>query len=210
MSLKTTIRQTVFDVFRLTYSFDLSYVRTRTELPIILNKRGLKGKGVEVGVWKGEFSDFLLSKWKGEKLYSIDPWKNFSSDEYIDEMNIRQDEFDKIHNDVVALLSKHANRSDIIRNVSVKAASTFKDNTLDFVYLDGRHDYEGIKEDLESWHPKVKPGGLFCGHDYLNTVIGNTHFGVKKAVDEFAEKTQSKVLTTHKDEFPSWFIIKSN
>lgn len=209
MSFKTAVRQSVFDIYRLTYSFNFSYVRTRTELPIILNKRGLTGKGVEVGVWKGQFSDFLLQEWKGEKLYSVDPWKNFSADEYIDEMNIKQFEFDEIYNDVVQLLSKYGKRSEIIRDVSVNAALQFGNHSLDFVYLDGRHHYEGVKEDIECWFPKVKPNGIICGHDYLNTVIGETQFGVKQAVDEFAAAKGFKVLVTNRDEFPSWFILKS-
>lgn len=208
MSLKTFIRQSIFDLYRFTYSFNLSYVRTRTELPIILNKRGLQGEGVEVGVWKGEFSDFLLQKWKGEKLYSVDPWKNFASDEYIDELNIKQEEFDRISVDVKNLLSKYGNRSEIIRDVSANAVFSFPNNSLDFVYLDARHHYEGVKEDIENWFPKVKSNGIFCGHDYLNSVIGETHFGVKRAVDEFARINDLKVLITNKDKFPSWFIVK--
>jgi hypothetical protein len=177
-------------------------------LPIILNKRGLQGEGVEVGVWKGEFSDFLLQKWKGEKLYSVDPWKNFASDEYIDELNIKQEEFDRISVDVKNLLSKYGNRSEIIRDVSANAVFSFPNNSLDFVYLDARHHYEGVKEDIENWFPKVKSNGIFCGHDYLNSVIGETHFGVKRAVDEFARINDLKVLITNKDKFPSWFIVK--
>jgi hypothetical protein len=198
----------VFDFYRLTYSFHVSYVRTRTELPIILNKRNLTGVGVEVGVWKGEFSDFLLEKWKGEKLYSVDPWKNFAPNEYVDELNIKQKEFDKMSEDVKLLLSKYRSRSQIIRDVSANAALSFLNNSLDFVYLDARHHYEGVKEDIESWFPKVKSKGIFCGHDYVNAVIGETHFGVKKAVDEFAVANNLKVLVTDKDQFPSWFIVK--
>lgn len=208
MSLKTIIRQSVFDIYRLTYPFSLSYVRARTELPIILNKRGLTGKGVEVGVWKGQFSNFLLSNWKGKKLFSVDPWRSFSTEEYIDDMNISQKEFDSIHDGVKNLLSKYGDRSEIVRNDSVNASKGFEDNSLDFAYLDGRHHYEGVKEDIEYWYPKVKKGGILCGHDYLNTIIGETHFGVKDAVDEFATANNFKVLVTKKDEYPSWFIIK--
>ena len=208
MSLKTTIRQSVFDLYRFTYSFNVSYVRTRTELPIILNKRGLRGEGVEVGVWKGEFSDFLLEKWRGKKLYSVDPWRNFASGEYIDELNIKQDEFDQIYEDVKLLLSQYGNRSEIVRDISANAALSFANDSLDFVYLDARHHYEGVKEDVESWFPKVKSKGIFCGHDYLNSVIGETHFGVKRAVDEFARMNNLKMLVTNKDRFPSWFIVK--
>lgn len=208
MSLKTAIRQSVFDIFRLTYPFFLTYIRTRTELPIILNKRRLTGNGVEVGVWKGQFSDFLLSKWKGNTLYSVDPWRSFSKEEYIDEMNITQKEFDEIYESVTQLLLPYGKRSEIVRDDSVNASERFQHNSLDFVYLDGRHHYEGVKEDIEYWYPKVKPGGLFCGHDYLDGIIGETHFGVKQAVDEFAKNNNYKVLITDKDEYPSWFIIK--
>ena len=30
-------------------------------------------------------------------------------------------------------------------------------------YLDGRHDYAGVKEDLQVWWPKLRPGGLLAG-----------------------------------------------
>lgn len=208
MSFTTTIRQSFFDIFRLSYFFKIFYIRTRAELPLILNRRGLTGEGVELGVWKGEFSDFLLSNWKGKKLYSIDPWKNFDADVYIDDMNISQQEFDKIFDDVQAQLSRYENRSKIIRDLSVEAALVFKNESLDFVYLDARHNYKGVKEDIEAWYNKIKAGGLICGHDYLDKIIGNTVFGVKQAVDEFTKRNKLKVFITDKDIYPSWFIIK--
>jgi hypothetical protein len=30
-----------------------------------------------------------------------------------------------------------------------------------------RHDYCGVKEDLENYWPKLKRGGIIAGHDYL-------------------------------------------
>ncbi len=53
------------------------------------------------------------------------------------------------------------------------------DNSIDCVYVDGRHDYESVKFDLQ-WYDKVKPGGFFTGHDYVN----NRWPGVRRAVDE--------------------------
>ena len=208
MSFKTTIRQSVYDVFRLTYFFRVFYIRTRAELPLILNRRGLTGEGVEVGVWKGEFSNFLLGAWKGTKLYSVDPWKNFEPEVYIDDMNMSQREFDVIFSNVKKLLDRFNSRSMIIRDLSVNAAALFKNGSLDFVYLDARHDYEGVKEDMQAWYDKVKQGGIIGGHDYLNKTIGKTLFGVKPAVDEFAKANKLKAFITDKDIYPSWFIIK--
>ncbi|MBC7887144.1 MAG: class I SAM-dependent methyltransferase [Ferruginibacter sp.] len=208
MNFISSVRQSVYDIFRLTYFFKVFYIRTRNELPVILNRRGLTGEGVEVGVWRGGFSDFLLKVWKGRKLYSVDPWKNFSSGVYVDDMNISQKEFDEIYLDVREMLSRFRERSQIIRDLSVNASLKFKDESLDFVYLDARHSYEGVKEDIQAWYNKIKPGGLICGHDYLDKTIGNTLFGVKTAVDEFAKARNLKPLITNKDIYPSWFILK--
>ena len=49
---------------------------------------------------------------------------------------------------------------------STEAAGTFEDEALDWVYIDARHDYISVLEDMNAWWPKVKPGGLFSGHDY--------------------------------------------
>ena len=62
----------------------------------------------------------------------------------------------------------------------------FDDDSIDFIYIDGRHDYESIKLDLELYLPKLKNGGIIGGHDYnkknwpevcraVNEVIGEPH-----------------------------------
>jgi SAM-dependent methyltransferase len=63
---------------------------------------------------------------------------------------------------------------------SVRAARTFVDGSLDFVFLDGNHTYESVTEDLSVWWPKIKPGGFLGGHDY------DSHWpDVVRAVDDF-------------------------
>lgn len=42
----------------------------------------------------------------------------------------------------------------------------FAPESLDFVFIDGLHTYEGVKRDIEIWWPKVREGGILCGHDY--------------------------------------------
>jgi hypothetical protein len=53
---------------------------------------------------------------------------------------------------------------------------------------------------------KVKPGGIFAGHDYLNGEIPQGLFGVKSAVDEFVATMELPLHVTGKDGFPSWII----
>jgi predicted O-methyltransferase YrrM len=55
-----------------------------------------------------------------------------------------------------------------IRNFTTDAATLVPDNSLDFIYVDARHDYCGTREDLHSWWPKLRYGGILAGHDYLS------------------------------------------
>ena len=49
---------------------------------------------------------------------------------------------------------------------SVTASRLFTNHSVAWVHLDARHDYAGLKADIEAWLPKVKPGGWLSGDDY--------------------------------------------
>lgn len=49
---------------------------------------------------------------------------------------------------------------------SLEARHLFQDKSLDFVYIDGMHDYSSVYCDICAWLPKVKDGGLIGGHDF--------------------------------------------
>lgn len=73
-----------------------------------------------------------------------------------------------------------------IRMPSVEAAEPYEDNSLDFVWIDADHSFEGSMLDLETWYPKVKRGGILAGHDYE---IGRGCFdAVRKFVEKFGEE----------------------
>ena len=46
------------------------------------------------------------------------------------------------------------------------ASQFFADQSIDWVHLDARHDYESVKADIATWLPKVKSGGWLSGDDY--------------------------------------------
>ena len=180
---------------------------TREHLPFFLNNKQLKDVGVEVGVLKGDFSNHLLNAWHGKKLYSIDAWRHI--DGFIDVTNGGPDMHIQTLAQTFKNLYVHGDRSCIIRELSVEASKLFQDGSLDFVFLDAAHDYANIKKDLEAWYPKVKSGGIFCGHDYVDsapTASNNSEFGVKTAVDEFAALKGHKVNVTSEAEYPTWWF----
>lgn len=50
----------------------------------------------------------------------------------------------------------------------------------DLVFIDGCHNYEDVKADIEAWSRVVRPGGVVACHDFTNT----QHPGVARAVCE--------------------------
>lgn len=49
---------------------------------------------------------------------------------------------------------------------SITASTFFADQSVHWVHLDARHDYESVKADIQAWLPKIKKGGWLSGDDY--------------------------------------------
>jgi hypothetical protein len=181
-------------------------VAHREQLPELLNRRRLFGRGVEVGVQQGDFSEHILLHWHGRQLISVDPWKAAPEDEYRDISNLPQEVHDTFYAQTRRRLAVFGDRSEIWRMTSKDAAARIESRSLDFVYLDARHDYESVKEDIELWYGKVRPGGILAGHDYLDGVRPQGVFGVKSAVDEFFAARGLTVGATLDNPWPSWIV----
>lgn len=155
--------------------------------------------GVEVGVFRGGMSRRLL-RHPGLFLYMVDSWEEWGEGRYKESGDyhaaLPQAEQDAYCADAAANTAYAADRRAIIRKRSVEAAAAFDDASLDFVFIDADHSYEGCSEDISAWLPKVKPGGWLCGHDYDHQVY--TDFGVTRAVKEAFE-------TFELDEDGTWF-----
>lgn len=61
----------------------------------------------------------------------------------------------------------------------------FEDGTIELLHIDGRHTYDDVKEDFESWLPKVAQGGVVLFHD---VVEHDRDFGVWRLWEEVSEK----------------------
>jgi hypothetical protein len=73
-----------------------------------------------------------------------------------------------------------------VHKKSVEAASSYDDQTIDFIWIDAGHDYDHAAVDIRAWYPKLKIGGMIAGHDFaINHPVSRC--GVIKAVLEFFE-----------------------
>jgi len=101
-----------------------------------------------------------------------------------------------------------------IYGFSEEVSGQIKDNTLDFVYIDGEHTYDFVMIDLVLWSRKVRPGGIISGHDYEYQKPKQPK--VSKAINHFASvydlfpiyMTDKKAYDQHGDKTTSWFWIK--
>ncbi len=203
-----SLRQAAKSLNRLTYGTRRPILPTRGELGILLNRRRLLGRGVEVGVKRGEFSEILLDLWHGNELVSVDPWSEAPTEEYVDVANVPQGAHDAFYSESLARLAPFGPRSAVWRQTGHAAARRIVAGSLDFVYLDARHDRDSVEEDLAVWYPKVRPGGVIAGHDYLDGHVDQGAFGVRSAVDAFFGSRGLKVHATFADPpWLTWFVL---
>lgn len=128
------------------------------------------GVFVEIGTWEGDFSYELLEQTNCKKLYCIDPYRHFTNNEYPDGMNrLSQLDFDNKFNTIKDRFKKYGDRVEFIRLTSEEAIDSFTNNTIDYIYIDGNHDYKYVYQDINLWYPKVKQGGWICGDDLYST-----------------------------------------
>lgn len=142
-------------------------------------KNRYKLVGAEIGVHCGVNALYYLEELDIKQIFLIDPYIAY---EYAGK-TITSKEAREWEEMVHVSLDKYKHKIKWIKEKAADAAKFIADNSLDFVYIDGNHDYEFVVEDILLYYPKVKEGGLLSGHDY--------HWeSVKRAVDEFV-KTNS-------------------
>ena len=79
------------------------------------------------------------------------------------------------------LLSKFEKNVKIIKGNSNKVLKEINLNEIDYVFLDGGHKYETVKNDLENLAQIVNNGGIIFCDDYNLSYAP----GIKKAIDEY-------------------------
>ena len=140
----------------------------------------------EIGSYKGE-NTIQFSQNAG-KVFCIDEWQDYEDAGIVYDDMIEAE----AHFDVQTSKLNNVYKFRIKSNV---ASQIIANRVIDLVYLDTKTNYESVKEDIISWWPKIKFGGILCGSSY--NVIS-----VKKAVDEIFSKADRIYNETY------WAIMK--
>jgi hypothetical protein len=160
----------------------------------------------EIGVHLGDFSQEILAEVRPRTLHLIDPWK-YETDEtyakswYGGTQGGSQNTMDERHAGVIARFRREIDAGTVVvhRATSEEAARRLPDATLDWVYIDGDHQYEFARQDLAVYAAKVRPGGFLTGDDYIDG--GWWQGGVKRAVDEFVRAGGGTLVSTDGAQF---------
>jgi len=161
--------------------------------------------GAEIGVQLGKNAESMLQTLNIKNLFLIDPYFHYEGNTAHNHQDLPS-----FFNRAVRKLSPFKDKIVWVKKKAADAVNDIPDN-LDFVYIDGNHVYEFVKQDLESYWPKIRLGGILAGHDYFLGAVPiydkvMVTIEVGKAVDEFVQKNNLKLYT----KAPDWWIVKQN
>ena len=136
--------------------------------------------GCEIGVLKGVNANFILGSLSIKKLYLVDPY--YEKENYEIAKKVLKDSEDKL---------------EWLIGTTEEKANEIPDDSLDFCYIDGNHEYEFVKKDIELCYPKVKVGAILGGHDFCR--------GHEPVVEAVLERfNRNDLFVSNRD----WWIIK--
>lgn len=126
---------------------------------------------VELGTHAGysyfAFCQAIKDMGLGTRCFAIDTWEGdehagFYSEEFFNTVSD--------HN-----AAHYAGFSRLVRATFDEALAHFSDGSVDLLHIDGRHFYDDVKHDFESWRPKLSDGAVVLFHD---TNVRERDFGV--------------------------------
>jgi len=159
----------------------LGHFGRRTALIQMLRERGAK-IGAEIGTDRGQYAEELFGGIPDLELICVDPWLPYTEGKEI----YNQIDMDDVFKEAMTRLSRH--NSKIMKMTSMEAVKQIPDESLDFVFIDGNHEYNYVLEDITEWTKKVKSGGVVAGHDYVEN--SERYYGVIEAVNEYISRNK--------------------
>lgn len=167
----------------------------------------------EIGVAEGEFSCRILAMAQPKELHLIDPWAFQNRSDYIaDHNNVAQAEQNERFHAIQQKFFREIAQGKVVlhRGFSQEVAANFKPATFDWIYVDGMHTFEAVRDDLALYLSKMKKGGLILGHDYAEHLNSQQmSFGVVPAVDEFVRNSGWEFTLLTLEPYPTYLLSET-
>ena len=157
--------------------------------------------GLELGVNVGSNLVYFLEELPNIKnLIAIDPFipyddgpGGFVSEEIIN----------KVKSCFIRNIQPFNDKVTFINKTSDSAVFDVEDESLDYIFIDGDHSFEAVKNDIFNYYSKVKKGGIFAGHDWS----WGADRAVQRALQEFVtvNNLSIEIFLVPND---TWFFVK--
>lgn len=165
------------------------------------------GLAVEIGAWTGRSTCLIghYVKKAGGKFFTIDNFKGSPGSPQVE-----HDFGDNVRQTLDYNTKRLGVDVEILDGYSDSFVKDFKDESIDFMFIDADHTYTQFKKDFENWYPKIKKGGIFSGHDYNGKdyderfveedCVGGVHHGISKVLKDWDVMTSpgSSIWVIHK------------
>lgn len=139
-----------------------------------LRPRALVELGTSLGFSMFAFAEFADRLGLDTRMFALDTWGH-------EDAGVSDDAVFELVRTVVSEQFPH--RVELVRGPFSDSASRFDDGTIDLLHLDGRHGYEEVKADFETYLPKVSARGVVLFHNCYEFGEG---FGVHRLWREVA------------------------
>ena len=118
-------------------------------------------------------------------IYAVDTWKGDPhAGEYGEEV------LETFSTNLQTLEERTADRQievKVHRKTFAEALPEFELNSIDLLHIDGCHTYEALKEDFESWLPKLAPNGIILLHDIApDSGYGSSEYYAEQIESQFS------------------------
>lgn len=161
---------------------------------------------VEIGAWMGKstaymgglIKDVLDAGFTPITFYAVDTWKGTGDDPHFREL------LSKHNGDIYNAFLGNMFACDVtdqvtpLRMTSAEAATQFPDGSIDFIFVDGAHDYGSVYSDITTWLPKLKAGGTIGGHDVGFPGVDRAVWEVLPDAKRYVGRTSGSTWVYHK------------
>ena len=176
---------------------DPNWISGRDLLPLFKDIEN--AKGIEIGIDEGNTSLFFLENHPNLTLLGIDPYAEY--DDWYPGGHWDKAKCEYKKKLAYEKLTKFIPRWSHFAMTSDDAVNLIQDNSYDFIFIDGLHEFDQVYKDCANYFPKIKKGGIFAGHDYKGVE------GVGRAVNKFASEKNATVIYLPDNDV--WYWIKN-
>ncbi len=146
----------------------------------ILQHLPKNGKGIEIGVLGGDWSQHLLDITEPSELVLGD---TFNSNDYPHKNRFKKGNHEAY---IKNKFESYGDKVKVKKGLSWNTMAEFPDHYFDWMYIDAAHDYESVKKDLAQCLRVLKPNGFLVMNDYIMfDHFTNEEYGVVQATNEF-------------------------